>query len=123
MENNISLHTETNMYWQQPTTKHLNKTHCRHLYHNPIFTYSTQNTPAEQWYQPGGTMIASTGTIAACHLETGTVPTGMGQSSYQNNRKEWQENNFHLRYRVDNIDCWGSTSFFHQWHKLTKLGH
>jgi hypothetical protein len=25
---NISLYTETNTDWQQPTTKHLNETHC-----------------------------------------------------------------------------------------------
>jgi hypothetical protein len=46
-------------------------------------------------------MIASIGTIAACHLETGTDPTGMGQYSYQkitgmNSRKIM----FIVRYRV-----------------------
>jgi hypothetical protein len=66
MESNISLYTKTNMDWRQLTTKHLNETHCQQLYHNAIFAYSTQNTSAKHWYQHGGTMIASTRTIAAC---------------------------------------------------------
>jgi hypothetical protein len=78
MESDISLYTETNTDWQQPTTKHLNETHCRQLYHNAIFAYLTHNTSVKQRYQPRGMMITSTRTIAAHHLETGTDPTGMG---------------------------------------------
>jgi nicotinamide riboside kinase len=61
----IVLYTETNTNWQQPTTRDLNETHCRKLYHNATFAYSTRNTSNPQWYQPGGMMIPSTGTIAA----------------------------------------------------------
>jgi hypothetical protein len=65
MEIDILLYTEANMDWQQPTTKHLNETHCQQIHHNAIFAYSTRNSTARQWYQPGGMMIASTGTIAS----------------------------------------------------------
>jgi hypothetical protein len=124
---NIAMYTETNTNWQQPTTKSLNESHCRNLYHNTIFAYSTRNTPDKQWYQPGGTMIASTGTIAARHLETGSDTTGMGRYCYQkitgtNGRKKI----FMAAYTVckDSITTAGeSTSFFHQWHELTKSGH
>jgi hypothetical protein len=124
LESDISLYTETNTDWQQPTTKHLNETHCQLLYHNAIFAYSTRTTSAKQWYQPGGTMIAATGTIAARHLESGTDPTGMGRYSFQkitgtNGKKIL----FIVSYRVckETIATAGeTTSFFHQWHELTK---
>jgi hypothetical protein len=72
-------------------------------------------------------MIASTGTTAAHHLETGTDPTGMGRYFYQkitgiNGRKIM----FIVGYRVckETISTAGeTTSFFHQWHEQTKLGH
>jgi hypothetical protein len=72
-------------------------------------------------------MIASTGTIAACHLESRTDPTGMGRYSF---KKITGTNSriflFIVRYRVckESIATVGeTTSFFHQWHELTKLGH
>jgi hypothetical protein len=72
-------------------------------------------------------MIASTGTIASRHLETGTDTTGMGCYSYQ----KFTVNNgteiiFIVAYRVckEGIATAGEgMSFFHQWHKLTRLGH
>jgi hypothetical protein len=126
MESNISLYTETNTDWQQPTTKHLNETHCQQVYHNAIFAYSTWQTSAKQWYQPGGTMIASTRTIAACHLESGTDPTGMGRYSFQKITGKNRKKLFIVGYRVckESLATAGeTTSFFHQWHELTKLGH
>jgi hypothetical protein len=78
----IALYAETNTEWQQPTAKHLNETYCQKLFHNPIFAYSSCNTSACQWYQLGGTMILSTGTIASCHLETGMDPLGLGRYSH-----------------------------------------
>jgi hypothetical protein len=123
----ISMYTATNTDWQQPTTKYLNLTHCQQIHHNAIFTYSTRNSTAGQWYQPGGTMIVATGTIASRHLETGKDATGMGRYSYQ----KFTGNNgtkilFIIVYRVckEAITTAGEgTSFFHQWHELTRLGH
>jgi hypothetical protein len=82
MGTDIALYTETNTNWRQPTTRQLNKTHSRKVYHNATFAYSTRNMLSLQWYQPGSTMIVSTGTVAARHLETGTDPTGIKRFSY-----------------------------------------
>jgi hypothetical protein len=116
MESDISLYTKTYMDWQQPTTKLLNETHCWQLYHNAIFAYSTWTTSAKQWYQPGGAMITSTRTIAACHLETGMDPTGMGWYSYQNiTGMNGRKILFIVRYRVckETIShCWGNHIIF-----------
>jgi hypothetical protein len=75
----IALYTETNTNWQQPTTRQIKKTYRHNLFHNTIFAYSSRNTAAQQWYQPGGTMISSTGTLALRHLETGIDQSGMGR--------------------------------------------
>jgi hypothetical protein len=72
-------------------------------------------------------MIAATGTIASRHLKTGKDTTGMGHYSYQ----KFTGNNgtkilFIVAYRVckEAITTAGEgTSFFHQWHKITRLGH
>jgi hypothetical protein len=61
----IALYTETNTNWQQPTTKQINEIHGQKIFHNAIFAYSLRATSAWQWYQPGGTMISSTGTVAS----------------------------------------------------------
>jgi hypothetical protein len=127
MGTDIALYTDTNTNWQQPTTRQLNETHARKIYHNATFTYSTCNTSSLLWYQPGSTMIVSTGTVAARHLETGIDPTGMGCFSYHkitgaNSHKII----FIAAYQVckDYIATAGeNTSYFHQWHKLTKQGH
>jgi hypothetical protein len=68
MGTDITLYTETNTNWQQPTTRKLNETHSRKVYHNATFACSTRNTSSSQWYQPSSTMIVSMGTIAARHL-------------------------------------------------------
>jgi hypothetical protein len=82
---------------------------------------------ARQWYQPGGTMIASTRTIASQHLETGTDNTGMGCYSYQKfTGTNGTKILFIVTYRVckEAITTAGEgTLFFQQWHELTKLGH
>jgi hypothetical protein len=72
-------------------------------------------------------MIASTGTIAARHLETRLDTTGMGRYSYQkitgtNGRKII----FMAAYRVCKYSiatAGESTLLFHQWHELTKSRH
>jgi hypothetical protein len=65
MGTDIALYTETNTSWQQPTTRQLNELHGQKIYHNTTFAYSMRNTSSSRWYQPGSTMIVSTGTIAA----------------------------------------------------------
>jgi hypothetical protein len=113
----IALYTETNTNLQQPTIRQLNETHCRWIYHNATFAYSSCNMPSSQWYQPGGTMV----------LKTGTDPTGMGRySSHKITGANSHKMIFIAAYRVckDNISSAGeNTSFFHQWHELTKQGH
>jgi hypothetical protein len=64
------------------TTKQINETYGQKIFHNAIFVYSSRTTSAWQWYQPGGTMISSTGTIASQHLETGNDASGMGRFSH-----------------------------------------
>jgi hypothetical protein len=76
-----SLHQ--NKYKLATTNLQANQQNLWHnLFHNAIFAYSSQNTPAQQWYQPGLTMISSTGTLALRHLETGIDPSGMGTYSH-----------------------------------------
>jgi hypothetical protein len=70
MGTDIALYAETNTNWQQPTTRQLNEVHGRKIYHNATFAYSTRKTSSSQWYQPGDTMIVSTGTIAATQALT-----------------------------------------------------
>jgi hypothetical protein len=69
-------------------------------------------------------MIMSTGTIAAWHLETGTNPIGMGWYSYHKiTGANGHKIIFIMAYLVfkDYILLAGeNTSFFHQWHALTK---
>jgi hypothetical protein len=72
-------------------------------------------------------MIVSTGTVAARHLETGIDPRGMGCFSYH---KITGANGHKIiiiaTYRVCKAyiaTAGENTSYFHQWHKLTKQGH
>jgi hypothetical protein len=130
--NNKSMSDNIRKFGQQTgifrkTKNQLNEAHGQNLYHNAIFGYSTRKTPAKQWHQPGGAMIASTGTIAAWHLETRFDTTGMRRYSYQ---KITGTNGrmiiFMAAYRVckDSIATAGETTlFFHQWQELTKCGH
>jgi hypothetical protein len=127
MGTDIALYTETNTNWQQPTTRQLNETHCRQIHRNATFAYSSRVTSSPQSYQAGGTMVVLAGMMAARHLETGTDPTGMGRfSSHKITGANSHKIIFIAAYQVckETISTAGeNTSFFHQWHELTKKGY
>jgi hypothetical protein len=120
----IALYTETNTDWQQSTTKQINETYGRKIFHNAIFAYYSRATSAQQWYQPGGTMISSTGTIASGHLETGNDASGMGRYSHHKiTGANGHKILFIAAYQVCKYSITSTgenTSFYHQWQHSSK---
>jgi hypothetical protein len=77
MENNISLYTETNMYWQQPTTKTPQQNALPTPVPQPNIHLLNTEHISKAVVPTRRSMLASTGTIAACQLETGTDHTDL----------------------------------------------